>query len=71
MNRRKLQLSIVVALSSSFRMSIESTQPTFTCLKLTIETLEQGKKYVQINNKDTRTTLMAYFTPCSSVSKVE
>ena len=22
-------------------------QPTFTCLKLTIETLEQGVKYVQ------------------------
>ena len=24
-----------------------NTQPTFTCSKLTIEVLEQGKKYVQ------------------------
>ena len=26
---------------------IVSTQPAFTCSKLTIETLEQGVKYVQ------------------------
>ena len=26
---------------------IKSTQPAFTCLKLTIKTLEQGVKYVQ------------------------
>ena len=25
-----------------------ATQPTFTCWKLTIETLEQGVKYVEI-----------------------
>ena len=32
------------------------SQPSITCSKLTIETLEQG---VKLNNKDTRTTLMA------------
>ena len=32
------------------------TQSEFTCSKLTIETLEQGVKYVQVNNKGTRTT---------------
>ena len=30
----------------TIRFSIDS-QPTFTCSKLTIETLEQGGKYVQ------------------------
>ena len=28
-------------------MMVQSTQSTFTCSKLTIETLEQGVKYVQ------------------------
>ena len=37
------------------------SQPVFTCLKLLIETLEQGVKYVQS---------WTYFTPCSSVSTV-
>ena len=33
-------------------------QPTITCSKLTIETLEKGVKYVQqVNNKDNRTSL--------------
>ena len=32
-----------------------TTFPAFTCSKLTIEILEQGVKYVQVNNKDTRT----------------
>ena len=27
--------------------SVESSQPAFTCSKLTIETLEEGVKYVQ------------------------
>ena len=31
-------------------------QPAFTCSKLTIETLDQGVKYVQSYNKGTRTT---------------
>ena len=35
---------------------IVSPKPAITCSKLTIETLEQGVKCVQINNKDTRTT---------------
>ena len=35
-------------------------EPAITCSKLTIETLEQGVKYVQVNNKDTRTTSMAW-----------
>ena len=40
------------------------TQSAFIYSKLTIETLEQGVKYVQVSNKDTRT----YFTLCSNVS---
>ena len=32
------------------------SQSAITCSKLTIETLEQGVKYVQVNDKDTRTT---------------
>ena len=32
-------------------------QPAITCSKLTIETQEQSVKYVQVNNKDTRTTV--------------
>ena len=28
-------------------MKYQKTQPAFTCSKLTIETLEQGVKYVQ------------------------
>ena len=31
-------------------------QPAINCSKLAIEALEHGVKYVQINNKDTRTT---------------
>ena len=39
-----------------------ASQPTFTCSKITIETLEQGTKYVhnKVNNKATRTTLVNY-----------
>ena len=29
-----------------------STQPAFTCSKLTMETLEQARKMFKINNKD-------------------
>ena len=35
-----------------------STQPAITRSKLTIETEEQGVKYVKVNNKDTRMTPM-------------
>ena len=35
---------------------IKITQQTFTCSNSTIETLEKSVKYVQINNKNTRTT---------------
>ena len=31
----------------SFTLFSQLTQPAFTCSKLTIETLEQGVKYVQ------------------------
>ena len=31
--------------------SLITTQSTFTCSKLTIETLQQGVKYIQSNNK--------------------
>ena len=34
-------------------------QSTFTCSKLTKETLEQGVEYVQDNNKETETTPLA------------
>ena len=37
-------------------LSAHITQPAFTCLKLTIETLEQGVNMFKVNNKDTRTT---------------
>ena len=36
---------------------VEIAQPTITCSKLAIETLEQGVKYV--HNKDTRTATLA------------
>ena len=61
---------------------MEFTQPAFTCSKLTIETLEQGVKYVNKYvkvNKANRTTpdvalvsllLTTYFTPCFNVSIV-
>ena len=49
-------------------------------VKLTIETLEQGVKYVQVNNKEPEWCqwcrfgvlflTLTYFTPCSSVSTV-
>ena len=35
----------IIAAPISFK--VVSTQPAFTCSKLTIETLEQGVKYVQ------------------------
>ena len=39
----------------------EHAHLAFNCLKLTIETLEQGIKYVQSSNKDTQTTTIASF----------
>ena len=42
-------------------LSKDILQPTITWSKLTIETLDQAVKYVQVNNKD---------TPCSSFSIV-
>ena len=49
------------------RCSIK-TQPEITCSKLTIETLEQGTKYVQSTTPERRlvlVSLLTYFTPCS------
>ena len=40
-----VQFSIVTILG--FYQKAEYTKPEFTCLKLTIKTLEQGLKYVQ------------------------
>ena len=40
-------------------MKSDRNQSTFTCLKLTIETLEQGGNMFKVNNKDNRTTPMA------------
>ena len=37
------------------------TRLAFTCSTLTIEILEQGVKYVQVNNKDIRSTPMSNF----------
>ena len=39
----------------------QKTQPAFTCTKLAVGALEQGVKYVQINNKDTKMTPVASF----------
>ena len=36
-------------------------QLTFTCSKLTIETLKQVRNMFKVNNKDTRTTPLASF----------
>ena len=50
---------------------VQDTQLTLICSKSTIETLEKGAKYVQVNNKNTRTTSMssmkfnAMFEKCS------
>ena len=40
---------------------LEMGYPAFTCSKLTIETLEQGVKYVKVNNKGVRMTPLASF----------
>ena len=32
---------------STFKVNEHATQPAFTCSKLTMETLEQGVKYIQ------------------------
>ena len=37
------------------------SQPAFTCSKLTIETLEQGVKYVKVTIKNTRRTSITPF----------
>ena len=42
---KKITLKITENYFSYFQKSF--TQPAFTCSKLTIETLEQGVKYVQ------------------------
>ena len=47
-----------------------------TCLKLTIETVEQGVKYVQSKNKNTRTTpttpaSQSYLQRCLLCPKME
>ena len=39
---------------------VMGTQQTFTCSKSTIEFLEQGMKYVQVNNRDIRTTSVTF-----------
>ena len=46
-----------------FRLMIYGvpSQPTFTCSKLTTETLEKGVKYVKFNNNDTRTRRSGVF----------
>ena len=38
---------IVSAQKGFFNLNIDASQPAITCSKLTIETLEQGVKYVQ------------------------
>ena len=42
LKKRPMSLSVNLA-----KFSRTATQPAFTCSKLTIETLEQGVKYVQ------------------------
>ena len=50
-------------INSLVAYSSVDTQPAFTSSKLTIETLKRGVKYVQVNNKDTRTMPLARTTP--------
>ena len=52
--------SSVIVQKKDAKSAINS-QSAITCSKLTIETLEQGVKYVQSNNKDTRTTSLNIF----------
>ena len=42
-------------------MYINNTQLTCTCSNSTIETLEEGAKYVQVNNENTRTTFRCFY----------
>ena len=42
-------------------ISLKTTQLTVTCSKSTIETLEKGKKYFEVNNKNTRMTLTLFW----------
>ena len=41
-------------------ISLKTTQLTVTCSKSTIETLEKGEKYFEVNNKNTRMTLTLF-----------
>ena len=43
----KTELKSIYHSSHAVRLSRVSTQPAFTCSKLTIETLKQGVRYVQ------------------------
>ena len=39
--------SLFILFAPSFCLHLYETHPAFTCSKLTIETIEQGMKYVQ------------------------
>ena len=41
------------------------SQPLVSCSKLTLESLEQGVKYVQIGNRDTRTVALFWYLYCN------
>ena len=52
-----MALDVFIANFEHILSNYVTSQPAFTCSKLTIETLEQGvKNMVNFNNKDTRTT---------------
>ena len=36
-----------ISIAAAFLLVVSITQPTFTCSKFTLETLEKGIKYVQ------------------------
>ena len=55
---RKKNCSKIYAVKARIRAL---TLPVFTCSKLTIETLEQGVKYVQVNNKTPERRLVLVF----------
>ena len=46
-NNQKLNSRIASNILSASKQTSDHSQPAFTCSKLTIETLEQGVKYVQ------------------------
>ena len=63
----RLSVALMGLLNGTYQEIHWITQTAITCSKLTIDTLEQGVKYIQ-SYKDTRTTPMNIFHTLSRVS---